>query len=196
MKSILAAAGLALALSASTFAGAFAADNYKLDPSHSQILFSYDHLGFSTTYGLISGFDGQMMLDEDAIENSSVELEISLADLFKTGWADRDTHFLSADFLNVEANPIATFKSTGVEKTGDDTAKITGDLTIAGNTQSVVLDAKLNKIGEHPLNKKGWAGFDATTTIKRADFGVNKFQGVGDEIAITISVEAEKLAGS
>ena len=192
MKSLLAAAAIAFAASTSVFA----ADAYKLDPSHSQILFSYDHLGFSTTYGLISGFDGNVTLDADAIENSSVELEITLADLFKTGWADRDAHFLSADFLNAEANPVATFKSTAVEKTGDDTAKITGDLTIAGTTKSVVLDTKLNKIGDHPFNKKGWAGFDATTTINRADFGINKFQGVGDVIDVRISVEAEKLAAS
>ena len=196
MKSLLAAAALGLSLSAASFTGAFAADAYKLDPSHSQILFSYDHLGFSTTYGLISGFDGEMMLDADDISKSSVNLEIKLSDLFKTGWAERDAHFLSADFLNAEANPVASFKSTAVEQTGEDTAKITGDLTIAGTTKPVTLDAKLNKIGDHPFNGKSWAGFNATTTINRADFGVNKFQGVGDTIAITISVEAEKLAGS
>ena len=196
MKSLLAAAALGLALSTASFTGAFAADSYKLDASHSQILFSYDHLGYSTTYGLISGFDGEMMLDENAIENSSISLEISLKDLFNTGWKDRDAHFLSADFLNADANPVATFKSTAVEKTGDDTAKITGDLTIAGTTKSVVLDTKLNKIGEHPFNGKYVAGFDATTQINRADFGMNKFAGVGDVIDVKISVEAERQPNS
>ena len=192
-RSVLAGLGLALALSGS----AFAADSYKLDPSHSQVLFSYDHLGFSTTYGLISGFDGELQLDPENIENSSVKLEMTLADVMNTGWKDRDDHFLSADFFNVEQNPVVTFTSTKVEKTGDQTAKVTGDLTIAGKTQEVVLDAKLNQMGKHPVNQKDWAGFDATVTLKRSDFGVEKFAPyVSDEVDVRISVEAEKAATS
>ena len=83
------------------------------------------------------------------------------------------------------------------KSTGDDTANITGDLTIAGTTKQVVLDAKLNKVGEHPIAKKPWAGFNATTTLKRSDFGVDKFTPfVGDEVAITISVELEQIPSS
>ena len=193
MKALLAA----LALSASLATSAFAADQYKFDASHSQILFSYDHLGFSTTYGLISGFDGTATIDQDNIENSSVQLEFALADLFNTGWKDRDTHFLSADFFNAETNPVAKFESTKVESTGDDTAKITGNLTLGGQTKEVVLDAKLNKIGEHPFNKKGWAGINATTTLKRSDFNAGKFApAVSDEVNVTISVEMEKTEGA
>ena len=187
---------LALAATAMLTASAmpaFAADQYKFDASHSQILFSYDHLGFSTTYGLISGFDGTATIDADNLENSSVKLEMTLADVMSTGWKDRDTHFLSADFFNSEANPLVTFTSTKVEATGEDTAKITGDLSIAGKTQEVVLDAKLNKIGTHPVNNKEWAGFNATTTLKRSDFGVEKFAPyVSDEVEVKISVELEK----
>lgn len=197
MKSILTAAALGLALATAPVIGAQAADAYKLDPSHSQVLFSYDHLGFSTTYGLITGFDGELMLDQDDISKSSIKLEMKLADLMSTGWDKRDQHFLSGDFFNAQANPVASFVSTSVEKTGDDTAKITGDLTIAGQTKSVVLDAKLNKIGEHPMSNKGWAGFDATTTLKRSDFGVDKFApNVSDEVNVRISIEAEKVASS
>ncbi len=194
MKSILASAALALALSTGA---AFAADSYKFDASHSQILFSYDHLGFSTTYGLISGFDGEATIDADNLANSSVKLEIALKDVMSTGWKARDDHFLSADFFNVGETPMVTFTSTAVESTGDNTASITGDLTIAGTTKQVVLDATMNKIGEHPIAKKPWAGFNATTTLKRSDFGVEKFTPfVGDDVAITISVELEQLPSS
>ena len=199
MKPLTLASGLAfgLVLGFAPLSGALAADTYKLDPSHSQILFSWDHLGFSTTHGLISGFEGEMTVDPDDLSKSSVKLELNLADLMNTGWKARDEHFLSADFFNAAENPVVTFQSTAVEPTGDDTAKITGDLTIAGTTKPIVLDAKLNKVGEHPVNKKSWAGFDATTQLKRSDFGVDKFTPfVSDEVDVRISLEAEKVSGS
>jgi polyisoprenoid-binding protein YceI len=88
---------------------------------------------------------------------------------------------------------MVTFTSTGIEVTGDDTALITGDLTINGVTQSVVLDATLNKTGTHPMANKDWAGFDATTTIKRSDFEVGAFApAVSDEVEVMISIEASK----
>ena len=184
---------LALAATAMLATPALAADQYKFDASHSQVLFSYDHLGFSTTWGLVSGFDGTATIDAENLENSSVKLEMTLADVMSTGWKARDDHFLSADFFNAETNPVVTFTSTKVEPTGDKTAKITGDLTIAGTTKEVVLDATLNKMGQHPVNQKEWAGFDATTTLKRSDFGVEKFAPyVSDEVDIRISVELEK----
>ena len=183
---------LAVSTALLTAPSAFAADAYKFDASHSQILFSYDHLGFSTTYGLFSGFDGEAVIDTDDLSKSSVKVEMGL-DLMITGWKPRTDHFLSPDFFDAATNPAVTFVSTKVEPTGDDTAKITGDLTIAGTTKEVVLDAKLNQIGEHPISKKPWAGLNATTVLKRSDFGVDKFAPyVSDEVNITISVEMEK----
>lgn len=176
-------------------APAFAADSYKFDSSHSQILFSYNHLGFSTTYGLFSGFEGTATIDTADLSKSSVSIEMKASDMF-TGWEAREKHFLSADFVNASVNPSVTFTSTKVEATGDKTAKITGNLTFAGQTKEVVLDATLNKIGEHPMSKKGWAGFDATTTLKRTDFNVGKFAPfVSDEVKLNISVELEKIEG-
>lgn len=179
-------AGLALSTSA------FAAD-YKFDPSHAQILFSYNHLGYSTTYGLFSGFDGTATIDEADLAASSVKLEIKIEDMI-TGWQGRDEHFKSPDFFNIAEHKVATFESTKVEMTGEKTANITGDLTIMGTTKQVVLDAKINQISEHPMAKKDWAGIDASTTIIRSDFGLGKFAPyVGDEVDIKISVELEKL---
>ena len=171
----------------------FAADAYEFDASHSQIIFSYNHLGFSTTYGMFSGFDGKAMLDMDDISKSSVSLEINVGDLLMTGWEGRDGHFKSADFFNVENFPIATFTSTSVEPTGEKTAKITGDLTILDQTKSIVLDAKLNQVGKHPQSQKDWAGFDASVTLIRSDFNLGKFAPfVSDEVDVKISVEMGK----
>ncbi|WP_422000819.1 YceI family protein [Roseovarius mucosus] len=189
MKNILLATALAL-----TATGAVAApEKYELDPSHSQVVFSYNHLGFSTTYGIFSGFAGEIMFDAEDPAASSVNVSMPVMSMF-TGWEKRDEHFMSEDFFGATEGDMVTFTSTGIEVTGDTTALITGDLTMNGVTKSVVLDARLNqKADAHPMNSKPWVGFDATTTLLRSDFGVDKFTPfVSDEVAVQISVEAGK----
>jgi len=179
----------ATALSA---ASAVAAERYVLDASHSQVLFSYDHLGFSTTYNMFSGFDGEIVFDEANPENSSVSVSMPLKSLF-TGWEARFDHFMADDFFGATDDDIITFTSTAIEVTGENTALITGDLTINEATQSVVLDAVMNQKGTHPMANKPWLGFDATTTILRSDFGVGAFApAVSDELDVVISIEAAK----
>lgn len=188
-KVLLLAAGLACAAASPAFA---AAEKYAFDPSHSQILFTYDHLGFSSTHGLFSGFDGTIMLDEADPANSSVSTSFDVKDII-TGWEKRTAHFLSPDFFNAEANQKVSFESTKVEVTGDKTAKITGNLTMNGITKPVVLDATLNKMAQHPMAGKPWVGFNATTTLKRSDFKLEKFApAVSDDVEVEISVEAMK----
>ena len=189
MKSTFIAAALALGAT-----GAFASpEKYTLDPSHSQVVFSYNHLGFSTTYGMFSGFEGEIMFDQEDPANSSVSVSMPVMSMF-TGWEKREEHFMSEDFFGASEDDLVTFTSTGIEVTGDNTAKITGDLTMNDVTQSVVLDAKLNQSDAHPMKDgQPWAGFDATTTLKRSDFGVDKFAPfVSDEVEVLISVEAGK----
>ncbi len=189
MKSTLFAAALAL-----TASGAMAApEKYMLDPSHSQVVFSYNHLGYSTTYGMFSGFEGEIMFDQEDPAASSVNVSIPIMSMF-TGWEKREAHLLSSDFFGAMEGDLVTFSSTGIEVTGDNSAKITGDLTIKGMTKSVVLDATLNKEMGHPMKDgQPWAGFDATTTLKRSDFGVDKFAPhVSDEVQVMISIEAGK----
>lgn len=187
MKSLV----LASLLSA-TASLAFAADKYTLDSSHSQVLFSYNHLGYSTTHGMFSGFEGEIMFDQENPAASFVNVSMPTKSMF-TGWEARDEHFMSDDFFGATDDDMISFTSTGIEVTGENTALITGDLTMNDNTKSVVLDAKLNQMGDHPMANKPWAGFDATTTLKRSDFGVDKFAPfVGDDITVTISLEAMK----
>ncbi|MFU8776830.1 MAG: YceI family protein [Roseovarius sp.] len=189
MKNILLAAALAL-----TATGAVAApEKYELDASHSQVVFSYNHLGFSTTTGMFSGFAGEILFDAEDPAASSVNVSMPVMSMF-TGWEKREEHFMSEDFFGASEGDMITFTSTGIEVTGDTTAKITGDLTMNGVTKSVVLDARLNqKADAHPMNNKPWLGFDATTTLLRSDFGVDKFTPfVSDEVEVQISLEAGK----
>ena len=182
---------LAAALAVSTAFAAQAADRYTLDSSHSQIVFSYNHLAYSTTYGMFSGFEGEILFDQDNPAASSVEVSMPASSMF-TGWEARDAHFTSADFLNVAEHDVISFVSTGIEVTGDDTALITGDLTMNGTTKPIVLDAKLNQFSEHPVENVRWAGFDATTTLLRSDFGMGAFAPfVSDEVEVMISIEAQ-----
>ncbi|MEM9970041.1 MAG: YceI family protein [Pseudomonadota bacterium] len=169
-----------------------AADKYELDASHSQVIFSYNHLGFSTTFGMFSGFEGEIMFDQEDPSNSSVTVSMPVMSMF-TGWEQRDGHFMSGDFFGAQEGDMVTFTSTSIEVTGDDTALITGDLTMNDMTKSVVLDAKLNGVGQHPMAGKDWAGFDATTTILRSDFGLGRFApAVSDEVEVRVSIEAAK----
>ena len=189
MKQTLIVAALAMGAS-----GALAApEAYTLDPSHSQVVFSYNHLGFSTTYGMFAGFEGKIMFDADDPAASSVNVAMPVMAMF-TGWEKREEHFMSDDFFGASEDEMVTFISTGIEVTGDNAAKITGDLTMNGVTKSVVLDTTLNqKADAHPMNNKPWLGFDATTTLLRSDFGVDKFAPyVSDEVQVNISIEAGK----
>ena len=191
MKSLL----LATAFAASASMAA-AADKYELDASHSQIVFSYNHLGFSTTFGMFSGFEGEIMFDQENPAASSVTVSMPTKSMF-TGWEKRDAHFMNADFFDATDEDLITFTSTSIEITGETTALITGDLTMNDVTKSVVLDAVLNQAGANPLNGQDWAGFDATTTLMRSDFGLGAFApAVSDEVEVRISIEASKATDS
>ncbi|MEL6752495.1 MAG: YceI family protein, partial [Pseudomonadota bacterium] len=161
-------------------------------------LFSYNHLGMSTTFGMFSGWEGEILFDVDAPENSSVTASIPTLSMF-TGWEARDGHFQSDDFFGTTEDDVVTFVSTDIEVTGEDTALITGDLTINDVTQSITLDTTLNFAGTHPSPQAGGAdaiGFTGTTTILRSDFEVGAFAPfVSDEVEVTISLEAMAPAG-
>ena len=186
----LASTAAALAVLAS---GAMAApEKYILDASHSQVVFTYDHLGYSTTYNMFAGFDGEIIFDAEDPAASSVSVSMPVMSLF-TGWEKRFEHFMSEDFFGATEEDMISFTSTGIEVTGDDTAMITGDLTMNDVTKSVTLDARLNKADTHPMMGKPWMGFDATTTILRSDFGAGMFvPNIGDELTVMISIEAMK----
>lgn len=165
---------------------------YVLDASHSQIVFSYNHLGFSTGYGMFSGFDGEIVFDQADPAASSVSVAFPVKTML-TGWEQRFAHFMSPDFFGATDDEMVKFTSTAIEVTGDKTARITGDLELNGVTKSVVLEAVLNQVGDHPMEAKPWAGFSATTTLIRSDYNLGQFAPyVSDEVQVQISLEAMK----
>ncbi len=188
MKNLIATTALATTMFATSAMAT--STSYTLDASHSQIVFSYDHLGYSTTYGMFSGFEGEIEFNQEDPAASSVNVSFPVRTML-TGWEARFDHFMSGDFFDAAEDEMVTFTSTNIEVTCDDTALITGDLTLNGITQPVVLDTTLNQVGMHPMAEMPWAGFDATATILRSDFEVGAFAPfVSDEVEIVISIEA------
>ena len=168
---------------------AYAAETFTFDPGHSQVVFSWNHLGLSEQSGKFAGFGGEVTLDEAAIENSTVRVEI-VAESLQTGNPEFDGHLRSDEFFDVTVHPDISFVSTSVRRTGPSSAEIAGDLTIRGITRPVTLDAQLNFIGEHPTKGHRAAGFKATTRVLRSDFGLGAFAPlVSDEIDIVIATE-------
>jgi polyisoprenoid-binding protein YceI len=112
-----------------------------------------------------------------------------------THFAQRNKDLMSPDFLNVAEFPEMTFKSTAIEKTGDKTGKVTGDLTLLGVTKPVTMDVTFNQVAPNPFhNNTPTAGFEAHAVIKRSDFGMKAaIPNIGDEVDISIDSQAPKM---
>lgn len=162
---------------------------YKLDPSHTMVLFSWNHFGYSNPTADFGLGEGTLVFDEQHPANSSVEVTLPL-DRLDTHVAALDEHLKKPDFLDADQYPVVTFKSTEVQPLGGNKFKVTGNLTVHGVTRPVVLDATLNKVGPHPMTKAPSIGFDATASIKRSDFGVGAYvPNISDELSIRITTE-------
>jgi len=189
MKKLFAAALLASAITAPAFA---APVSYKIDPAHTAVVFIVNHLGFANAVGRFNTVSGDVTFDKDAVQNNAVNVVIETASV-DTNHAKRDEHLRSPDFFNAKEFPQLTFKSTKVERTGETSGKLHGDLTLLGVTKPVVLDVTFNKEGVSPASKKETAGFSARGTIKRSDFGMKYgVPNIGDEITLLIEAEAVK----
>jgi polyisoprenoid-binding protein YceI len=163
---------------------------YKLDPGHTMVLFSWNHFGFSNPTANLGQVDGTLVYDEKDPSKATVEATLPLSGL-DSFVPKLDEHLKSADFLDAAKYPNVTFKSTKVTPAGKGKLKVVGDLTVHGVTKPVTLDVTLNKVGPHPMMKVQTVGFDATTTIKRSDFGVGAYvPNVSDDIKIRITTEA------
>ncbi|MCG6569964.1 polyisoprenoid-binding protein [Acinetobacter baumannii] len=180
--------GLAIAL-ASTVTLAAPVD-YKIDPTHTATVFSWNHFGFSTPSANFSDIQGVIKVDNAKPANSSVNVTIPLSSV-NTNVPALDKEFQEEAWFNAAKYPNITFKSTKVETKDKKHFKITGDLTVKGITKPVVLDAVLNKQGEHPMAKVPAIGFNATTSFNRSDFGLGNYvPNVGDKITVNITTEA------
>ena len=180
--------GLAIA-SVATFTVAKPVD-YKIDPTHTATVFTWNHFGFSTPSANFSDIQGTISVDTAKPADSSVNVTIPLSSL-NTNVKALDEHLKTADFFDAEKYPNITFKSTKVQALGKNKYKITGNLTVKDVTKPVVLDAVLNKTGAHPMTKAETVGFNATTSFDRSAFGVGAYvPNVGDKITVNITTEA------
>ena len=193
MKKTLFAAALFAATAVGSVVPAFAAPvSYKIDPAHTAVAFIVNHVGFSNVIGRFNTVGGDVTFDKDAVEKSVVNVTIDTTSV-DTNHANRDEHLRSPDFFNAKEFPKMTFKSTKIEKTGDKTGKLHGDLTMLGVTKPVVLDIAFNKDGVSPASKLETAGFSARGTVKRTEFGMKYgAPAIGDDIQLLIEVEAVK----
>ncbi|MBI1235608.1 MAG: polyisoprenoid-binding protein [Alphaproteobacteria bacterium] len=185
MKSII--LGTALIIAATPV---LAQDAYELDPSHTQVVFSVDRFGFTTIFGSFMEAGGTVLLDTENPENSSVNAQVETASVF-LGHPTRDQHVAGQHWLNAEAHPQLTFDSTRVSVTGENTAEVTGMLTLWGEAREVTFDVTLNQLGTDPATQRQAAGFTLTGTIDRSAWGHTTASAlVGSEIGIRIEALA------
>ncbi|MCH4247145.1 YceI family protein [Acinetobacter populi] len=164
--------------------------DYKIDPTHTATVFSWNHFGFSTPSANFSDIQGVIQVDEANPAKSSVDVIIPISSV-NTNVKALDQEFQEEAWFNAAKFPNITFKSTKVETKDKKHFKITGDLTVKGVTKPVVLDATLNKLGIHPMSKLPTVGFNATTTFDRSAFGIGNYvPNVGDKITVNITTEA------
>jgi polyisoprenoid-binding protein YceI len=172
---------------------------WTVDAAHSNVEFSIRHLMISTVKGRFGAVTGTVVLDDGNPGKSAVDVSIDVASI-DTREPQRDAHLRSADFFDVETFPAMTFRSTRVERVGEDRFTVAGDLTIRDQKRPVVLDVTAEGRGNDPWGGHR-AGFSATTKIKRSDFGLTwnialEAGGVtvGDEVKIHIDTEIVKQA--
>jgi polyisoprenoid-binding protein YceI len=173
--------------------------DYQLDVAHTRIGFVARHAMVTKVRGSFREFEGTAHLDAQDPTKSSAELTIQVASV-STGQDQRDDHLRTNDFFDAPNFPTITFKSTKVEVTGEDTYRMTGDLTIKGTTKPVAIDFELSGTARDPFGNDR-VGFEGKATINRTDFGVNFNAAletggllVSDKITLEFDVSAIKLA--
>ena len=183
IKTLLAALALGLASNAS-------AETYQIDPGHTQVRFQYSHFGFSTIVGLFTGITGEVNYDPAHPEAASVKASIPIGQV-NTRVKDLDQPLASADFFDSAAFPTAQFSSSKVEPLGENKLKVTGTLRLRDIEKEVALNVTINAAKTHPMKGRPAIGFDASSALKRSDFGVDKYApNVSDEVKLEITVEA------
>ncbi len=172
-------------------------NTWTLDPAHTAVNFSAKHMMVTTVRGNLGPVSGAIELDENDFTNSEIEVVIDVANLHSRD-ERRDTHLKSGDFFDVENFPSATFKSKKIERTGDDTYKVFGDLTVRATTREVTLDTQFEGFTKSPWGTQV-AAFSATTKLNRKDWNLNwnvalEAGGVlvGESVKLEIDVEAIK----
>jgi len=172
-------------------ASAQAAD-YKIDPSHTHVLFMVNHLGFSNMIGVFAETAGTVAFDPAHVDASKLNVVIKTASL-QTQFGPRDSDLKGADWFNVAEFPEMTFAGKSFAKKDDKSGTVTGDLTLLGVTKPVTLEVTFNKAGVSPVSKADTVGFSARGAFNRTDFGLKTFVPyIGDKVDLVIETEATR----
>ncbi|WP_241049263.1 YceI family protein [Achromobacter xylosoxidans] len=181
---------LAAALSGGAVPVHAAGVDYRIDPEHTQVVVTWNHLGFSKPSAHAGGIQGVIRYDAANVSASSVKLDVPLAS-FTSHVPKLDEMLRGAEFFAAGKYPVIGFESTSVEDKGNGRLLIHGKLRIKDHEKAIVLEARQNKAGVHPMAQRPAIGFDAATVLKRSDFGVQAYApDVSDEVTLRITVEA------
>jgi polyisoprenoid-binding protein YceI len=165
-----------------------AAENYKIDPVHSAVIFRINHLDLANFYGRFKEPTGAVALDKEDPSKSSFTFIVK-AENVDTANEKRDAHLKSPDFFNARQFPEITFKSTAVKASGDD-FEVTGDLTMHGVTKSIIVPLKKTGEAQTPMGYR--TGWETQVDLKKSDYGIKGVPGVGDDVHLIIAFEAVK----
>jgi polyisoprenoid-binding protein YceI len=146
-----------------------ASTKWALDPTHSELQFKVKHLMITTVTGSLKSFSAELTSNGDDFTDAEISFNGEISSL-DTGNTDRDNHLKSGDFFDAETHPAMSFKSTAVEKDGDDYT-VKGDLTIKGETKAIKLTAEFGGIATDPWGNTK-AGFTLSGKLNRSDFGL------------------------
>jgi polyisoprenoid-binding protein YceI len=186
MKRIALAAALAAALPV-----AAQQETYTVDAQHTIPTFEVKHLGMSTQRGMFTKASGKISIDRTA-KKGDADITIDMSTM-ATSVPKLTEHLRSEDFFDSAKFPTATFKGNDFKFEGDKLVAVNGNLTLRGVTKPVTLKVEAFNCGNHPMNKKPMCGADASTTIKRSEFGVKYgIPAVGDDVKLSIPIEAFK----
>jgi polyisoprenoid-binding protein YceI len=181
---------LAVVVALASAPPARAADDYTIDPVHSSVTFKVTHLGISSIYGRFDDVSGGFTINADDPAKSLFALSIKTTSV-DTNNPQRDEHLRGGDFFNAKQFPSISFKSTAV-KAIKDGYEVTGDLTMHGVTKPVTFKLMGGKKAEFPKGTQR-TGFSTELTIKRSDFGMDKFtEMLSDEVVVGIGFEGSK----
>ena len=171
------------------------AADYRFDKGHTEIMFNYSHVGNSTSYVSFNDYDGTFELDVKKPENSAIDVTIQVASI-DSGLAEFDEHLRGKDFFQANKYPTARFVSTGIKAVSKSEWQVTGDLTIKDVTRPVVLVARVNYAGPHPLGKfikkynHDVVGVSLSGQLLRSDFDVGLHAPlISDKVNLIIETE-------
>lgn len=169
--------------------------DYVLDQKHASLFFRINHLGYSTYIGRFDRFEASLKGDPAHPETAQVTaiVDMTSLDVANPEFAEE---LMGPDWFDTARYPQATFETYGLKIVGDNLADISGDLTLKGKSQAVIIKAKLNGSAYDTLRGADVVGFSAILPIKRSDFGIDRFSGLlADEVEIEIQAEFVRQAG-